>query len=201
MVELAALSIGDPTELWESLGFTVESDTCHISGVGHILGGSGKGVLDWGLRGTDVAEIDGLRIGMPPLPAQPTPIHANTVIGFDHLVMTSSNMARTIAGFEDAGIECRRVRDAGRGIQQAFFRLGEVILELAGPAEGAGDGPPSLFGLAYTVADLGATAGYLGDRLRPAKDAVQSGRQIATLDRGAGSSVAIAFMSPDPRAG
>lgn len=199
MVELATLSIGDPAELWESLGFTVESDTCHISGVAHVLGGSGEGLLDWGLRGTDVTEIDGLRVGMPAAPAQPTPEHANSVIGFDHLVMTSSNMARTIAGFEEAGIECRRIRDAGRGIQQAFFRLGEVILELAGPAEGTGDGPPSLFGLAYTVSDLDATAHCLGDKLRPAKSAVQSGRQISTLDWGAGSSVAIAFMSPDPR--
>ncbi|MBV9662995.1 MAG: glyoxalase, partial [Actinobacteria bacterium] len=59
-----------------------------------------------------------------------------------------------------------------------------------------GDGPARFYGLAFTVADLDATAAYLGDRLRPAKDAVQPGRRIATLDKSAGSSVAIAFMSP-----
>ncbi len=201
MVELGALSIGDEPELWESLGFTVEGNTCHISGVGHVLGGSGKGLLDWGLRGVDVADIDGLRVGMSAAPPQPTPRHANGVIGLDHLVITSSNMARTISGFEASGIECRRIRDAGRGMQQAFFRLGEVILELVGPAEGVGNGPPSLMGLAYTVSELAATANCLGDRLRPVKKAVQSGRQIATLDWSAGSGVPIAFMSPDPRDG
>lgn len=201
MVELGALSVGDDPELWESLGFTVEGGTCHIGGVGHVLGGSNKGLTDWGLRGIEVTDVNGLKVGMSTSPPQPTPRHANGVIGFDHLVMTSANMTRTISGFEALGIECRRIRDAGRGIQQAFFRLGEVILELVGPAEGVGDGPPSLMGLAYTVSELGATADYLGDRLRPAKDAVQSGRQIATLDWSAGSSVPIAFMSPDPRYG
>ena len=48
------------------------------------------------------------------------------------------------------------------------------------------------------MADLDATARYLGDRLHPAKGAVQPGRRIATLDRGAGSTVAMAFMSPGP---
>lgn len=198
MVELGALAIGDDPKLWESLGFTVEGDTCHISGVGHVLGGSKKGLADWGLRGIEATDIDGLKLGMSPSPSEPTPEHANGVIGFDHLVMTSGNMTRTISEFEALGIECRRIRDAGRGIQQAFFRLGEVILELVGPAEGVGDGPPSLMGLAYTVSDLAATATYLGDLLRPVKDAVQSGRRIATLDWSAGSSVPIAFMSPAP---
>ena len=41
-----------------------------------------------------------------------------------------------------------------------------------------------------------ATAAYLGDRLHRAKDAVQPGRRIATLDKEAGSTIAIAFMSP-----
>jgi hypothetical protein len=38
----------------------------------------------------------------------------------------------------------------------------------------------------------------LGPRLLPAIDAVQPGRRIATLDRSAGSSVAMAFLSPEP---
>jgi hypothetical protein len=52
--------------------------------------------------------------------------------------------------------------------------------------------------LAFTVAELDATARFLGERMRPPKEAVQPGRRIATLDRSAGSTVAMAFMSPDP---
>ena len=81
---------------------------------------------------------------------------------------------------------------------QVFFRLGEVVLEVVGGPQPSGDGPARFFGLAFTVADLDATARYLGDRLHPAKGAVQPGRRIATLDRGAGSTVAMAFMSPGP---
>jgi hypothetical protein len=71
-----------------------------------------------------------------------------------------------------------------------------VILEVVGPPQPTEDGPARFFGLAWTVADLDATAAYLGDRLHPAKEAVQKGRRIATLDRTAGSTVAHAFMSP-----
>ena len=35
-------------------------------------------------------------------------------------------------------------------MRQTFFRLDEVILELIGPAEPAGDGPARFFGLALT---------------------------------------------------
>ena len=88
----------------------------------------------------------------------------------------------------------RRTRDAGR-VHKAFFRAGEVILEVVGPPTPDGDGPAGFYGLAFNVVDLDETAGFLGDRLHPAKEAVQEGRRIATLDKGAGSSVAIAFMS------
>ncbi len=195
VAELAALLIGDPPAIWRDLGFVLDGDACHVSGVRHALSGSGRGILDWGLRGIDAAEIDGLKVGMAPFPAEPTPEHPNGVVALDHLVVVTPDIGRTITALEGVGVECRRTRDAGRGIHQAFFKLGEVILELGGPATPAGDGAPTLFGLAYTVADLDVTAAFLGDRLRPTKDAVQPGRHIATLDRGAGSSVAIAFMS------
>lgn len=195
MAELAALLVGDLPGIWRDLGFLLDGDTCHVSGVRHVLSGAGGGVLDWGIRDVDAPEIDGLHVGMAPLPAEPTPPHPNGVVGLDHLVVATPDIDRTIAALEHVGVECRRTREAGRGMRQAFFKLGEVVLELVGPAASAGSGPPSLFGVAYTVADLDETAGILGPRLRPAKDAVQPGRRIATLDRGAGSRVAMAFMS------
>jgi hypothetical protein len=59
----------------------------------------------------------------------------------------------------------------------------------------SGDGPPRFFGLAWTVRDPAETAAFFGDRLKPFKDAVQPGRQIATLSSSAGSTVPHAFMS------
>jgi hypothetical protein len=82
-------------------------------------------------------------------------------------------------------------------MRQVFFRLGEVILELVGQPETAGEGKPGFFGLAITVDDLNAAAALLGDHLGAVKDAVQEGRRIATLrHRDVGMSVATAFMSP-----
>lgn len=198
MAEIAALLIGDPPAVWSDLGFRVENDAVHVDGVRHVLGGEKKGIRDWGVRDVDADAIDGLPFGLPADPPEPTPDHPNGVIGLDHVVVLTPDLTRTIDSLERVGIALRRLRDGstyGAPMSQAFFRLGPVILEVVGPHEPSGDGPPRFFGLAYTVRDLDETAAYLGARLHPAKDAVQPGRKIATLDKAAGSTVAIAFMS------
>jgi hypothetical protein len=69
-----------------------------------------------------------------------------------------------------------------------------------GPEE-IGEGATAIFGLAFTVADLDATAALLGPALGATKDAVQPGRRIATLrHRELDVSVATAFMSAGPDA-
>ena len=200
MAELAGLLIGDAPDVWAGLGFVVdEGDAVHVSGVRHQLGGAAKGIRDWSLRDTDEAGIDGLALGMPVAPPQPTPEHPNGVVALDHVELATPNVGRTIEAIEAAGIELRRVRDAGPGRQQAFFKLGEVVLELVGPKAPAGDGTPRFYGLAWTVRDADETAAFFGDRLKPFKDAVQPGRRIATLSSSAGSTVPHAFMTAEPR--
>jgi hypothetical protein len=203
MAELAALLVGDPPEVWADLGFVVEDGAAHVSGVRHVLGGEKKGIRDWSIRGLPdgVDGIDGATFGLPAAAPQPTPDHPNGVIALDHLVVFSPDLGRTIGALEAAGLDLRRTRDTGTygaPMQQAFFKLGEVILELVGPKEPSGDGPLRFYGLAWTVRDLDATAAHLGDRLKPAKDAVQPGRRIATLASSGGSTVPHAFMSPEP---
>jgi hypothetical protein len=203
MAELAALLIGDPPDVWSDLGFVVDDGGVHVSGVRHVLGGDRKGIRDWSVRGLDpeVEGVDGAGFGLPAAPAEPTPDHPNGVIALDHLVVSSPDAGRTIAALEAVGIDLRRVRDTGtreRPMQQAFFKLGEVILELVGPKQPAGDGPLRFYGLAWTVRDLDETAAFLGERLKPAKDAVQPGRRIATLAPSGGSTVPHAFMTPEP---
>ncbi len=80
---------------------------------------------------------------------------------------------------------------------QAFFKMGETTVEVVGSAP-SGPGEARFYGLAFTVADLDATAAFLGQRLRSSREAVQTGRRIATLDRSSGSTVPLAFMSPRP---
>lgn len=199
MAELAALLIGDPPDVWAELGFVVEDGAVHVSGVRHQLGGEAKGVRDWSLRGVDVEAIDGFAVGLDATEAQPTPDHPNGVVALDHVVLATPDLGRTIDAIETAGIELRRIREAGAGRQQAFFKLGEVVLELVGPKTPSGEGAPRFFGLAWTVRDPDETAAFFGDRLKPFKDAVQPGRRIATLSSSAGSTVPHAFMSGEPR--
>jgi hypothetical protein len=197
MPELAALLIGDPPESWSDLGFVVEDGAVHVSGVHHVLGGEAKGIRDWSLRDAD-GTLDGMVSTLPVTPPEPTPDHPNGVVALDHVVLATPNLGRTIESLEAAGIDLRRVRDAGEGRQQAFFKLGEVILELVGPKAPSGDGAPRFFGLAWTVRDPAATSAFFGDRLKPFKPAVQPGRVIATLSSSVGSTVPHAFMSPEP---
>jgi hypothetical protein len=199
VAEIASLNIGDPPELWGALGFVIDDGAAWVSGICHRLGDARDGVGAWNLRDVDdLAELP-LADGPAP-PARPTPTHPNGVAALDHVVIGTPDLARTIAAFESAGIALRRTRDAGtpdRPTRQAFFRLGETIAEVVGPPTGSSPGPARFYGLAFTVADLDATALFLGERLRPAKEAVQPGRRIATLDRSVGSTVPLAFMSAD----
>ena len=102
------------------------------------------------------------------------------------------------------GFELRRIREGetpGGSTRQAFFRLGEPILEVVQAPEGTSvarnpDGPARLWGIAFRVDDLDATGSALGGLLGAPRDAVQPGRKIATLRPEAGLGPAIAFMTP-----
>src|SRR5688500_5072695 len=147
MAELAALLIGDAPDVWAGLGFVVEDGAVHVSGVRHQLGGPAKGIRDWSLRGldADVDAIDGFALGMDVAEAKPTPDHPNGVVALDHVVLFTPNLGRTIESIEAAGIDLRRIRDTGspdQPRQQAFFKLGDVVLEVVGPKAPSGDGAP-----------------------------------------------------------
>ncbi|MBO0731035.1 MAG: hypothetical protein J2P57_17395 [Acidimicrobiaceae bacterium] len=197
MPSIAALVVADPPAVWEDLGFVVEDGQSWVSGVAHRLGTDGEGVVAWTLRGADA--LAELPVADEPAPdVRPTPAHPNGVVALDHVVVSAPDLDRTIEAFEEAGVSMRRLRDAGtpeRPLTQAFFKMEDIIVEVVGLPARKSDEPAAFAGLAFTVADLEATRALLGDRLRPAKAAVQRGRRIATLDRAAGSSVPIAFMS------
>src|SRR6185503_11027979 len=98
----------------------------------------------------------------------------------------------------------RRVREGdtpGGSQRQAFFRMGEVILEVVQAPEDSKlaadrDGPARLWGIAFRVEDLDAPAAALAESLSEPRDAVQPGRRIASVASAAGLGPAIAFMTP-----
>ncbi|HET9077946.1 MAG TPA: VOC family protein, partial [Acidimicrobiales bacterium] len=183
MSVLTCLAVADRPELWADLGFAVAGGGSRVGGTWIQLGVPGRGVTGWGIEGAGrLAELPGCPPGTAAAPALSD--HANGVIALDHVVVTTPNLARTVSAFEAAGMPLRRTRPAGapgRPLVQAFFKLENTVVEVVGEPDAARPGPAGFYGLAFTVADLEATAARLGDRLRPARDAVQPGRRIATL--------------------
>lgn len=205
---LSQLAIGDSPDAWERAGFVVDANTVRIGGVNLALVGDGgdRGVLSWGFADEAVVgtpAVDGLATHHSPKTEAATaaaPTHPNGAQQLDHLVVATPNLGRSIEAFENFGLELRRVRDTGtkeRPTQQAFFWIGEPILELVGPKEPRGDAAASFYGIAVAVADLAQTAAYLGESCGTIKNAVQPGRQVATLrHQELGMSVPLIFMSP-----
>ena len=167
---------------------------------------AGRGLTGWSLRDFEGEELDGLPTARSDrsLPTE-HPEHPNGISAIDHVVAISSDLDRTVAALQAAGLDLRRIREeptpAGAP-RQAFFRLGAVILEVVQAPEEAiertGGGRPAFFwGLAFVTADLDATVAGLGDRVGEIRPAVQPGRRIATLRRSAGLSAPVALMTPN----
>ncbi len=204
---LDELTVVDTPDAWAALGFAVDGDLCVIgeTRVRLAAGAAGSGLAGWSLRGIESTELDGLPTtrseGPPPVG---TPAHPNGVTAIDHVVAITPDLGRTVAALEAAGLDLRRIRDeptpAGAP-RQAFFRLGEVILEVVQEPDEAiekagGDHPAFFWGLALVAPDLDAAVEMLGDRAGEVRDAVQPRRRIATLRRSAGLAVPVALMTP-----
>ncbi len=205
LLGLDALEVGDDPAAWADAGFTVQDDEVVIGRVRVRCLGDGGGADRWRLR-TDPGEpevppsVDGLATSSttaePPAPVA----HRNGVVALDHVVLRSPDLDRTTAALGALGLDLRRTRDVGtveRPMQQRFFRLGDVILELVGPSAPTGDGPTSIWGYALVSDDIDATAAALGDACSSPKEAVQPGRRIATIrTRELGIGVTLAVMTP-----
>ncbi|HEX7279987.1 MAG TPA: hypothetical protein VF255_10235 [Solirubrobacterales bacterium] len=207
-VTLDELVVADSPESWEACGFRVEDGLCVLGDVRiQFVAEEGRGLIRWSLRGADSVELDGLpTVLSAQAPPDEAPRHPNGVTSLDHVVAISSDLDRTVAALGAAGLDLRRIREdptpAGAP-RQAFFRLGATILEVVQePPEATerhgGDRPAFFWGLALTAPELEETVEFLGDRVSEIRDAVQPGRQIATLRRSAGLSVPAALITPPP---
>lgn len=200
-MRVAALRIGCEVAQWRDLGF-------HCSDDGTVMAGpvrlellpdaeSGK-IVSWALEGEELPDsIDGLPTdaatrGGPDVAAT----HPNGVVAVDHVVVFTPSLERTKAAFGAVGIECRRVREAGGGVRQGFFLVGDVLVEVADGTGLEPDDPARFWGITAVVSDIDATAARLGERLGRIKDAVQPGRRIATVRPEACGGLPLALITP-----
>ena len=204
------LVVADEPAAWRAAGFSVERESAEVSSVRLRFEGRGarRGIVRWSLRGAETLALDGLDTTASERPPAAGGAHPNGVVSIDHVVVLTPDLDRTAEVLRGAGLDFRRLREGatpGGSARQAFFRMGEVILELVEAPEGtsvAADpyGPARLWGISFLVPDMDATAAALGDLLGAPRDAVQPGRRIATLPREAGLGPAVAFMTPGPGA-
>jgi len=209
--EAATLSIADDPEPWAAAGFTVDDDgVCRVGHLSLVLAGhdAGQGVIGWGLRGLPegaAADLDGFPTRATDQgPAAPAS-HPNTATVVDHIVLLTDDLDRTVTAAAGVGLTPRRWRDHalpdGTAARQAFFRVGEIVLEVVAPRQRPAVPRPGVrsFGLAVTVADLSAATALLGEAASEARPAVQAGRAIATIrGRALGLGTPLALMSPRP---
>ncbi|HEX2071270.1 MAG TPA: VOC family protein [Thermoleophilaceae bacterium] len=196
---------------WRDAGFRVGGDQAAVVDVGTVAiglagAGAGRRVVRCGLSGIRGESFDGLPIVRKEarVVEESAPPHPNGVVRIDHLVVFTPDLDRTVAAGETLGLDLRRIRDepapAGSP-RQAFFRLGELLLEVAQAPAGsplAGDSPARFYGLAFVVEDLDATAAALGELCGEPHDAVQPGRRIATFRKEADLGLPVALMTPRP---
>jgi hypothetical protein len=205
------LVIADLPERWSALGFTVADGACLLGTVRVVMAGpeSGRGIIGWSLRGAASTELDGLPTTASERPApERAPEQPNGVLAIDHLVAIAPAFERSVQALQEAGLDLRRVREeptpAGAP-RQAFFRLGEEILELvAEPGEvseraGGADRPTRFWGLALRTDEMERTVEAFGEHAGPIRPAVQPGRRIATVRRSAGLAVPLALVSSAER--
>jgi hypothetical protein len=207
-VTIDEMVLADEPGHWEQLGFAVEGDLLALGTIRLRLAGrrAGKGIVGWSLRGATTSDLDGLPTETSTSPARgPTHEQPNGVSAIDHVVAFSPLLDRTIDALRAAGLDLRRVREeptpAGAP-RQAFFRLGEAILEVVQIPDGelaragGNDARARFWGLALIASDLERSVAALSEHMSEIRTAVQPGRRIATLRRSAGLAVPLALMTP-----
>ena len=115
----------------------------------------------------------------------------NTVDYLEHIVVMTPSLEDAIAAHEKIGLPCKRIREAGGGMRQAFFKLEQTVLEIVGP----GRGTPQVWGLAFMCKDIRRAVDVArtnGMEATEPKTAIQGGkiaRIVNPLD-----GVAVAYM-------
>jgi len=197
-MRVAALRIGGEAEGWRELGFDVRPDASVVlsnSRLELVASAEVGAIESWALEGDDVQPaIDGLATEAG-VRGDLDVGHPNGALAIDHVVVITPSLERTTGAFAELGVECRRVREAGNGVRQGFFLVGDLLVEVVESPDADPGAPARFWGITVAVADIDAAANMLGERLGPVRDAVQPGRRIATVRPEASSGLPLAFIT------
>lgn len=196
MSDLTGIDLTGSIEPWLALGLAADDEgVIRVGRVTVRFDADAARLATW--PGPHGPECDGVlvRAAEPGLPSMAAD-HRLGATRVDHVVLMTPDLERTSAAATAVFAEpLKRVRDAGKGVHQGFFRLGEVILEIV-QAPHVPEGPALLWGLVLVVDDLDTACAALGPEvIGAARTAVQAGRRIATVRSGAGLGCAVALMS------
>jgi predicted enzyme related to lactoylglutathione lyase len=117
----------------------------------------------------------------------------NSVDYLEHIVVMTPSLEDAIAAHEKFSLPCKRIREAGGGVRQAFFKLEQTVLEIVGP----GRGVPQVWGLAFMCKDIRRAVDLArahGMEATEPKTAIQGGKIARILNPLDG--VAVAYMEP-----
>lgn len=211
MPHLISVTVGGHREPWMSLGLSFQGSASSFGDVGLVVDSSAPGIRSWTLGvesiqpgGSHDVVVDGIPTRL--VSAQSSP-HANggphgeigdqKVVGVDHVVINTGDPERTCSAISDVlGIEVRRQRDVGDGVEQRFFKLDNTIIEVVSGPHLSGDAA-NLWGMVISVDDLFELAESLGpDVTSLPKRATQPGRFISTVRSAVGLGVPFAMMTP-----
>ncbi len=115
----------------------------------------------------------------------------NSVDFLEHIVVMAPSLEDAIASQEAIGIPCKRIREAGAGMRQAFFKLEQTVIEVVAPARGRA----GCWGLAFMCGDIAKAVSIArtnGLQATEPKKAIQGGMIARIVDPLDG--VAVAFM-------
>lgn len=214
MSTIAELVVGGSPEPWENFGFSllsVSADETRFS-LGDVVlvvrQAFPPGMVSWTLatNESDVVgditigdiTIDGVAthvVGQAEIPKiAAAGVGAIGCLGVDHVVIRTNSLDITCDAITHAtGAPVKRVRDAGSGVQQAFHKLGDVVVEVVESPQRVE--ATHLWGFVVNVADINGLSQFMGpDVLGAPKPATQPGRHIASARSAAELGVPFAVM-------
>jgi len=201
------LIIGGSTQPWAKVGI-------HFDPSGRFMAGEvalqidnqlAPGIHGWSLldSATQAASIDGIATshvvdrGLTIAPFQsPVDVFTLPISRIDHLVVSTDNLMRTSDALSEAtGAPRLRLREGDDGVQQAFHRMGEVIIEIV-TMPNSEKTKASIWGIAFLATELDNATALLGpDVLGQPKPATQEGQVVASFRSAAGLGVPCVLMA------
>lgn len=204
--QIAELNLPGAAANWAAIGFTIVDDSFVIGQVKCQLRALEP---SWGFAGAESVptELDGIKTTQAQFASTSSapPQQPNGAFKIDHVVVISESPSKTKRELEAFGLVAKGERVFGGGSSRrggVFFWSGDLLIELVGPAdETSREGSRArIWGVTFAVSDFDRLKATAGGLLGEPSEAVQPGRQIATIEASASLGLAAAFITPHVKA-